>query len=500
MPYRGIIADGMGMGKTATALSVLGRYKLFPALVVCPVSVLGNWQHDEAAMWLPGKTTAHLRLGQAIPRDAAICVVSWDAIAGMQSELIARGFKGLILDEVHYAKNPQAQRSQAAFAISQSAQSCVSLSGTPLVNIKAELEQIHRITAGVDEPIGSPPIIRRLLEDHATDVPPKTRVRIPVELSPKYKREYNKIESQFKPWLATHMQNKLAAVGLDVEEDEEVDNRLDRSMKAEHLVRVGYLRRLVGMAKVDVSVQLTHFLVSQQAESVVVFAEHDSVLDALARKLKRRRINTLRIDGSTPKARRHERVRAFQKGLAPVILASQAAREGVTLTRSARMVFCERWWTPAAEEQAEDRIHRMTQTRRSFIFYPHALGTFDERVAQIVDVKRKLVDEEIGAAIAQQVQRKLPKKLSANLLPRRSRVRAVLFDRSMFTPERVAEWLRLNRYGNPDKARRVGSVFVVEVRPKSAFQRGALDTRKVAAGVSMVVGTPKPRKRKKRSR
>jgi SNF2 family DNA or RNA helicase len=494
--FRGILADGMGMGKTGTALSTLKRHRLWPALVVCPVSVLGNWQHDEAAMWCPGVSATQLLPNADNPR-AHLNVVSWDALAGMQEDLIARRFRVVIFDEGHYAKNPDAQRSQAAFRVSQSARGCFVLSGTPLVNIKAELHQMHRIVSGRDEPVGAPPLLRRLLEDYAKDVPDKTRVRIPVELDAKIMKEYRKIEEQFGPWLATYLQNRLEALGVEVAEDEAVDNRLDRALKAEALVKIGYLRRLVGVGKIGATVNLTHHLVTSMAEPTVVFAEHDQVLDGIQRRLRRRRIQTVRIDGSTPKKRRHTIVKRFQAGDVPVLLASQAAREGITLTRAAWMVFAERWWTPAAEEQAEDRIHRMTQTRPSWILYPHATGTFDDRIAQIVDVKRQLVDDEIGAALTEQIVGKRPPKLDANLLPRRNRIRAFLFARDRFSPKRVAQWMKLNRYRNPDRGARVGNVFLVEVRPARAFVKGSVQERPIAPGIRALVGTPKPRTKRR---
>ena len=97
-------------------------------------------------------------------------------------------------------------------------------------------------------------------------------------------------------------------------------------------------------------------------EPVVIFAEHTEVINDISRKLNKQRLRHVVIYGRTPKRKRQELVEQFQKGEIPIFIGSKAASTGITLVRARNLLFVERYWTSADEEQAEDRIRRIGQS------------------------------------------------------------------------------------------------------------------------------------------
>ena len=135
----------------------------------------------------------------------------------------------------------------------------------------------------------------------------------------------------------------------------------------------------------------------RMGEPVVCFVEHQGALDRLSRALSKQRIRHEIIDGSTTPKKRQEIVERFQNYEFPVFIGTRAAKEGITLTAARHLIFLERFFTSADEEQSEDRVRRIGQKLPTTIWFLHAIGTVDERVDQIVKQKRQLVRSAIGA-------------------------------------------------------------------------------------------------------
>ena len=120
-------------------------------------------------------------------------------------------------------------------------------------------------------------------------------------------------------------------------------------------------------------------------------------MTALKAALKAEKIPFGVIDGDHTGNKRTEAVDAFQSGKLQALICTTAAKEGLTLTRAAVTLFVEHFWTAADEQQAEDRIHRITQTRPVTIAYLHAPGTIDDYMAEIISGKRRLTADIMGA-------------------------------------------------------------------------------------------------------
>jgi hypothetical protein len=251
----------------------------------------------------------------------------------------------------------------------------------------------------------------------------------------------------------------------------------------------------------------------KRGEPVVIFGQFSDVLDLLGQALSRLAIPFVRLDGTASRQQRQLAIDAFQAGKVPVFIGSMAAKEGITLTKARHLLFMERWYTPAAEEQAEDRIRRIGQTRATTIWYLHADGTIDERISEIVDAKRGIVRANIGSADIEHIDAptvmdawERMKTLKGGVptvasnpdaslplpkLPDHRIVHAVLFDATRWPIPDVQRALRAAGY-RQRKLDRQGNTVRIEIRSKGAFVPGTLRTSRLAADFGMVAGKPAP--------
>lgn len=196
------------------------------------------------------------------------------------------------------------------------------------------------------------------------------------------------------------------------------EEAVERALKAEVLTQLGRLLELTGQFKVPAVVDMIRTIHAQKApasvtdnktvapEGVVVFVKHGAVMDAYKKALRAAGISFGTIEGSGPASTPEARVKLvddFQNGRIDVVLAGEGGREGLTLTRAKYLIMGQRYWTPAAEQQAEDRIHRIGQKRDATILIPHvavaedAKGvSVDDYMQRIIEKKRALVSEVLG--------------------------------------------------------------------------------------------------------
>ncbi len=148
------IGDEMGLGKTITALAAIHQEQAYPALVVCPSVVVGNWKR-EANTWLPDKKVQVIKTGKDFIDPQADIVVASYALAGKVAK--DKRFAQVICDEAHYLKNKDAKRTQEIAAIAQLAPRRLMLSGTPVTNKPKDLFQQLEIidVTGKGKPLGS---------------------------------------------------------------------------------------------------------------------------------------------------------------------------------------------------------------------------------------------------------------------------------------------------------------------------------------------------------
>lgn len=424
---RCFIADDMGLGKTLMSLASLEALEeragnAYPAVVVCPATLTHNWR-AEVQRWLPHRQVRLVEGRKGFPlEDADITVVGWSNIAHWVDELSGAG--SYIFDESHYAKSATAQRSKAAIKIARGAPGLVlCLTGTPVTNRPAEyasqLEILGRLkdfggrwafykrycnafkdrygqwhlegASHLDElndRLRAMCYIRRTKDQVMSDLPPVEHQRILVPGSSKAMREYKKAEADIANYMAGRAAEIAAELGTN---PRSAAVRARFAVEAnEHLVRISQLRRLAAAAKMEA---LTEWVDNhiEAGHKVVLAAHHRDVVDELALKY-----GGLKIQGGQDPAEVEAHKSRFQNepvGSAPVIVLSiQAAKTGHTLTAAQDICFVELPWTPADLDQTTSRLHRIGQRGSVTATYLLAEGTIDERIYDLIDQKRSIVE------------------------------------------------------------------------------------------------------------
>lgn len=506
--YRALIANSPGTGKTIICLSAIAQdaAALTPTLIVAPASVVTNWRR-EAQKWISGvKVHNVVDTRSPIPRNAHLYIISWSLLPVRYLELLGLRCKLIIADEAHAAKNEEALRTQALGILARRAPHLILLTGTPLINRPGEMDALRDLL-GVPE--GQPiPMLRRLLEDVVPEIPPKTRSTLPITLRPKDAAEYESAEEDFADWLETELARRMS--------HGEALATAQRALAAEALVKTGYLRRLLGQAKVHAASDWIARAV-RLGEPVVVFAEHREVIEKLQDLLKRQRIGYVTIEGSVGRSDRQHAIDLFQAGKVPVFIGSKAASTGITLTRAKHLLFVERYYTSAEEEQAEDRIRRIGQTQPTTIWFLHATETIDDRIATIIETKREMVRKAIGAAdIAERdedaaveliaswsthaaspfkgAETDLGQGKSLPPIPAPHDVCALVFKGPKWTPASTKAWATLHGFrADASPTSSTGSGLRVTTNPPALFLPGKFYTAPISAEIQAILGIRRPR-------
>jgi SNF2 family DNA or RNA helicase len=407
----------MGLGKTVQALALLlHRAPNGAALVIAPTSVGINWQR-EAARFAPSLRVVLFRGSKALagleglgPND--VVVTSYDLVVRNMDRLKAIEFDTLVLDEAQAIKNPTTRRARAVFALDR--RFTLALTGTPVENRASELWSLFRAVApgylgSVDHfreqfirPLetgdedarralaGSvrPFILRRLKSEVARDLPPRSDVRIDVELSEKERALYEQLRKSVVAELDP--QNKVESV-------EPRDRRFQVLAALTHLRRLASDPRLVYPETRVVSSKLTvlRSLLSElraEGHRALVFSQFTSLLAHVREILDGESVPYEYLDGSTPVKKRMAAVDAFQAGRSDLFLLSvKAGGTGLNLTAADYVIHLDPWWNPAIEDQATDRAHRIGQTNPVTVYRMVALGTVEETIYDLHHTKRELV-------------------------------------------------------------------------------------------------------------
>jgi len=418
----GCLADDMGLGKTLQVIALhLHRVAAGkgPTLVICPTSLLGNWER-EVRRFAPELTVRrHHGPGRNLGElaDADLVVTSY-GVARLDAEILAgAGFALVVADEAQHAKNPETATARALRQIGGPAR--LALTGTPVENRLADLWALldwttpgllgpfDHFIATVATPIERdrdpvtterltrtirPFLLRRRKSDPgvAPDLPPRTVTDVAVPLTPEQTTLY---EAEVREALAV-IENKdgIARQGLVL--------RLLTVLKqicnhpAQYLHESGPLPGRSG--KLAALEELVNVIVAE-GESVLVFSQFVECLSLVESRLASLGIPTLFIHGKVGAKRRTAMVEEFQRGEALVMLASlKAGGVGLNLTRATHVVHYDRWWNPAVEDQATDRAHRIGQDRPVQVHRLIAEGTLEDHIATLIESKRSLAEAVVG--------------------------------------------------------------------------------------------------------
>jgi len=425
---RALIADSMGLGKTAQALAWLQKHpEVRPALIIVPASLKLNWKR-EAHMWMDNPNTQVISGKLKVPLVGEIIIINYDLLpnktkkvlvmekgfevekvielkgTGWVDRLKDHNFKCAIFDEIHMLKSNKARRTKAAKKIIKSIPCVLGLSGTPIVNRPVEFYNIINMidptlfpdywkyakrycgakhngfgwdfngssnTKELHDILTSSIMLRRKKSEVLKELPDKIHSFTPLSLD--NIEEYHAAERDFIVWLKA-TRGKEAA---------------EKASGAETLTKMEVLKQLAVKGKMKQAIDwIENFL--ENGEKLIVMATHKFVIDELMNTFK----GAVKVDGSVSGPNRQLAVDKFQNDDATRLFVGniKAAGVGLTLTAASTVAFLELPWTPGDLTQAADRAHRIGQKNTVNIQYLLAQNTIEEEIAELLDEKRKVLD------------------------------------------------------------------------------------------------------------
>jgi superfamily II DNA or RNA helicase len=417
-----VLADDMGLGKTVQALAWLlhlrkGARKPGPALVVCPASVMHNWER-EAERFAPGLRVARLASGagraeqlRSLSRvDLAItnyALLRRDIEAWQEQELFA-----VIADEAQTIKNPVAAVSRAMCQLRSPHR--LALTGTPLENRALDLWSIVRfVNPGylgtqntfvqrfdrADAPPHNrrllaaklrPMLLRRLKRDVAPELPDRIEERRDCEMTAGQRKLYLAELARARQEIAM----MAAAGGLNQHKIEILAALTRLRQICCHPQLAGGLASL-GSGKFEALFDLIEPILAE-GHKVLVFSQFVKALELVRAELRRRKLVFHMLTGATTD--RERVVAAFEQDAEPCVflISLRAGGTGLNLTAASYVVLLDPWWNPAVEAQAIDRTHRIGQNRTVIAYRLLMQGTIEEKIWELQQRKTGLVNEVLG--------------------------------------------------------------------------------------------------------
>ncbi|MEV7415040.1 SNF2-related protein [Streptomyces sp. NPDC089919] len=421
----GCLADDMGLGKTVTLIALhLRRAHRRPTLVVCPASLLGNWQR-EIERFAPGVPVRRFhgtgRSLAGLPDPGGFVLTTYGTLRASAALLAGQSWGMVVADEAQHVKNPHSATARALHGIPAPAR--VALTGTPVENNLSELWALldwttpgllgplttfrarharaaeQEVNPGHEEAVARlarlvrPFLLRRRKSDPgiAPELPPKTETDHPVALTREQVALYRATVDETMALIEAS--EGIARRGLVMKllaSLKQICNHPAQYLKEEH-PRTAH--RSGKLALLD---ELVDTIVAEGG-AVLVFTQYVTMARILSAHLTARGVPSQLLHGGTPVAAREELVDRFQSGEVPVFLLSlKAAGTGLNLTRAGHVIHYDRWWNPAVEEQATDRAYRIGQTQPVQVHRLIAEGTVEDRIALMLESKRALADAVLG--------------------------------------------------------------------------------------------------------
>lgn len=435
------IGDEMGTGKTLCSLAAVMTDGSLPLVVVCPASVKMGWKRqinkffpdiaDEQIYICSGRVT------KPIDKSVKIVIINYDILSSWLTRLQHHRYRAVILDEAHFIKSRKAKRTRAAVVLAQGADMRIAMSGTPLtsrpIELVSQLEAIGRMNDMTEgrrawwfierycRPINNGYgwdtrgasnlfelndrlrklgiLIRRRKDDVLTDLPPKQRVSIPLEID--NRNDYDKVRDSIAYWVRQQIETDPEYVdairsAADDNERREIFQRMleakvARAQAASTITKLSALRQVCMRGKIQSAIAwLDDFLTSE--EKIVVFCTHREAVETLSRHFDNRAVKI--IGGMSADARQRS-IDAFvnDDNIRIVVANIDAAAEGIDGWQHvcSNVAFLELTWTPSKHHQAEDRCHRSGQQNPVTCYYLMASDTIDEYLATLIDNKRAVI-------------------------------------------------------------------------------------------------------------
>lgn len=426
--FGGILADDMGLGKTLQVLAFLAAQPGTHALVVCPASLVFNWEAECQRFYPSAKIaavagTAAARQMQIEDFDKQdILITSYDLLKRDIDYYENKYFDYVIVDEAQYIKNAS---TQAAKSVKSIASGCrFALTGTPIENRLSELWSIFeflmpgylysykRFKDELESPVAEskddvarmrlsrlvrPFILRRLKKDVLKELPDKIEEVVYARMEGRQNSLYQAREKQLLMTLSKQTEEEFKTQKLQMLAELTALRQIccDPSLVYENYEHES--------AKTKTCVEVVQNAVSG-GHKVLLFSQFATMLDRLFKILQEQGLRIFMLTGKTSKEERRRLVAEFQNGAADVFLISlKAGGTGLNLTAADMVIHYDPWWNIAAQNQATDRAHRIGQDNKVTVLRLIMKGTIEERILKMQEDKQNLADSiisEDGVSIA----------------------------------------------------------------------------------------------------
>ncbi len=442
----GILADDMGLGKTLQTLTAIQRAwetaKIKrPSLIVCPTSVVQNWKSEinkfftacTPITYVGNRREKKLEslhrsdLFANLQNEHTLVITSFD-IARIDHEKLNRiEWHYVVVDEAHNIKNPDAKRTKAIKTIN--GQNKLVLTGTPIQNKLEELWSLFDFVmpgylgsrSGFRDTYSrgghvnwsavwggetrlkdrvNPFILRRLKENVAKDLPSKIAISQKVELTSRQVSLYKEVieSAQCKQMLEDVEKNGIKRAQPQIlaaftklrticnHPSLTVKDSVPSQAQVEHSGKLELLQELMSE-------------IIDGEHRTLLFCQSTQMLDIIQHWFKHWKIRCLRLDGSTPPGDRLGLVDEFNKNERhhAFLISTKAGGTGLNLTGADTVIFYDHDWNPANDNQAQDRAHRIGQTKPVTVYRLVSRGTIEEKILERQVVKQTLADQIVGA-------------------------------------------------------------------------------------------------------
>jgi superfamily II DNA or RNA helicase/predicted DNA-binding antitoxin AbrB/MazE fold protein len=424
--FGGILADEMGLGKTIQTLSILAMNNKDIHLVVCPKSLIYNWE-NEIKKYFPNmrvlvvdKDSDKRKELIKKARDYDVLITSYSMLQKDYREYYDNNieFNYMVLDEAHYVKNMKTLSAKAVRIIHCKRR--ILLTGTPLENNLEELygtldlvmpgylgslldfkrefvSKIERNNMIVLESLQSkirPFILRRTKKEVLKELPDKQEQIVFNEMTNKQIAIYNEVLNRVKFEINSLVEKQgfdksriqvLSAL-LKLRQICNHPSLLDDTFKGEEGISGKYEQFIELLEEVLVS-----------KDKVLVFSQFTSMLDILENNLKNKKIEYLRLDGLTKNRQEivdrfneDEKVRVF-------LISLKAGGVGLNLTSASAVFLYDPWWNPMAEQQAVDRAHRIGQKKKVNIYKFITKNSIEEKILKLQERKGNMFENLVSS-------------------------------------------------------------------------------------------------------
>ena len=425
-----LLADDMGLGKTIQIIAHVLKLKEkgdHPVLIICPTSVLGNWEHEFARFAPSIKVKIHHGSGRSNADSFKNEAKKYDviltsyALAWRDEEHISSiNWELVVLDEAQNVKNPFTKQSKKVKAIP--AKSRIALTGTPIENRLSDiwsimeflnpgyLPQWERFKERFAKPIETdnnmqkksalksalnPFILRRLKTDKSIirELPEKIEslewCGLTTEQATLYKAV---VDSSLEKIQSETGEQRRMAIFATITKLKQICNHPANFLKdstdlGERSGKVERLRELV-REMVDAG------------ESCLVFSQYTEMASMIQSDLEKDfKVPIYYLHGQLQRKARDRVVFEFQNnnGPAVLVLSLKAGGIGLNLTKASNVIHFDRWWNPAVENQATDRAFRIGQKKNVFVYKFVSKGTIEERIENLLSKKKDLADSIVGS-------------------------------------------------------------------------------------------------------